>query len=194
MNVFNLSVRRALFIFLVLLTATLACSLPGRRQQPTVYTDPIPVSTQAATELAQSVDQARQVIEQGGEFDIRLTEEQLTSAAALEIAEDPDNMLSEIRIYLREGQVQFTAQYTQGNTKLPLVVNLTVSVAPDGGLAYTISYAAIGPLPVPQVVLDQLTNELDKVLTENLTASGKEVVFEKIEIADGVLHLTGKTR
>ncbi|MGH2524686.1 MAG: hypothetical protein ACRDH2_19440, partial [Anaerolineales bacterium] len=110
--------------------ASLACGLPGRGG-PTPPASPIPVSTEAAGEL---LDVWKSAVENSsnGEVSVVVTEAQLTSYAAIKLAEQEDPPLRDPQIFLRDGKVQIYGTAKAGSLTAPAVIILSAVVTPEG--------------------------------------------------------------
>jgi hypothetical protein len=67
----------------------------------------------------------------------------------------------------------------------------TVSVDSQGKPQYEVVSADLGPLPLPQSILDQLSAELDKALENQFNPDQHDMVIEKITIANGTMTIIG---
>lgn len=198
----------------VLLLASLACSLPFSRQAaptvrnqvattvegprapkapPTPTPAPPPVTTSAVKTLESNLQQAATQVSETGKINVSITEAQATSLLAQEMKSQTDLPISDPQIYFRNGQITFQAKATQSGITLPVKVVMTVSVDSQGKPAYQIRSASLGVLSVPDSLLNQFKAEMDSALANQLNL-GEDTVLETITIADGVLTVTGHTR
>jgi uncharacterized protein YpmS len=125
---------------------------------------------------------------------IVLDEEQLTSIIVKELQTQQDQPIEDPQILLRDGQVQVLGNVKQGALTLPLQMLISVSVNNQGKPQYRVTSANVGPLPLPQSTLDDLSTQLDSVLTQNLGSEVDNVYIENITIADGLMTVTGHQR
>ncbi len=79
----------------------------------------------------------------------------------------------------------------QGAFTLPLKMLISVSVNSSGKPKFKVTSANVGPLPLPQSTLDQLSAQLDSAMAANLGPEIDNVYIENITIADGVMTVTG---
>jgi hypothetical protein len=165
----------------------LACSLGSA---PTAPASPIPVSTEAAGEL-QDLWQSALENADDGQVTVVMTEEQVTSFVAIRLAEQPDSPFDDVQVFLRDGKMTMQATATVGRLSAPAQVVLSVSTTAEGQLQVDIDEADFGPLPVPQSMLDTLSDRLNEGITGvgGLQASGVRIT--SIAIADGKMALTG---
>lgn len=175
---------------LALLGAILACNLPGNTGS-TEPTETIPVSTEAVETLEGNLDAAATEVAASEEVSIVVTEEQLTSLVAFELAAMDQPPVTDPQIFLRNGQIEAHGNLEQSGISAPLKMTATVSVNDQGKLEYQIVDATVGPLPLPDAIKDQLTGQLDQAVNQ-LTPETSGVVFEDVVIGDGVMTITGR--
>lgn len=176
---------RYLLALLTLIVAGLACALPGGPKLPA---SPIPVSTEAAGEMQNVVQTAVANMAQTGALDLTFTEEQITSYVAIKLAEQADAPFTDPQIFLRDGKIQIFGQAQAGQLKATASIIMSASVDSDGQLSLTIDKADFGPVPVPDNILQDISAQLEKALTEQ---TGSNVVLTEVVIAEGTLTLTG---
>jgi uncharacterized protein YpmS len=185
--------------FLLLLTvlslviAGLACNLPGRGLGRTEST-PIPVSEASVGELATQVASAAATAISGGPIVLEFTEQQLTSAAALELQSTGDTPVSNIQVFLRDGVIRVSGTANQGGFDLPLSVALRITVNAQGMPQTDVMEAKIGPLSLPQSVTDQFTANFNQLLVSRLAQEAGSVAIESITIADGKMTIVAYPR
>jgi hypothetical protein len=181
---------RLILLVLVLIFASLACNF-GRSAAKVPPTPTIAVSTQAVGELVENVQAAATEAAKGGTVTLTFTEQQLTSLAVIELqSQTQAQQVNDLQIRLRDGQIQVSGQYTQDSLSLPFNVSLKIS-AVNGQPKTELVSAKIGPLPVPQSLLDDITQQIDQVVQDQMKANGSNVYVDQISVADGVLTVTG---
>ncbi len=178
----------------LLLLISLACNLPGRTAVEPTPLPTIPVSNEAVESLQETIESAKEAFNNDQTVEITLTEAQLTSAAALEVEADPDMPLSDPQIYLRDGQVTLVASLTQNKISVPLEINLELSTDGQGNPVYKIVKGQIGPLPIPENIMNRLTSRLDQIIASKSTVDNSQIFIESITIGDGTLTLRGHKR
>jgi len=182
--------RPILAFVLILLAAGLACSIPGR-------TAPTPTPILAATmdpkilegQMATSIAKFNET----GQLDIAFTEQQVTSYVAQEIAKQPDTPITEPQISLQNGQIILTGKFKVGilTTEASMVFEPYVL---DGKLQVTFVSAKFGSVPIPDVLLKQITQAANDNLSQYITVDGQSVEIQSVRIDAGRLELTGKAR
>ena len=168
--------------------ASLACG--AGLTPPTPPASPIVVSTEAAGELETIWQDAIENAE-NGEVTVVMTEQQLTSYVALQLAKNPDSNLSDVQIFLRDGSILTQASATIGGVKAPVQIGFKVETTAEGRLAVTVDEAALGPVPVPASVLNTLSDGLNEVVSGELGPQATGFRITGVVIADGQMSVTG---
>jgi uncharacterized protein YpmS len=184
---------KILLIILSLVGAALACNLPGRAPSADeAVTEPIPVTTEAVESLKEKMLSAEEQAQAGGEVELSLSETEVTSLVAFELAKNNPQLITDVQVYLRDGQVQVKGTYQDGDLSLPVSVMASPQVSSDGFVSITIDSAKVGPVSAPDVLRNQIQTLLDEQLAQLMTGqSGTEFRVSSIEIADGFITLRG---
>ena len=172
----------------LLAAAGLACNMGLGGPKPPA--SPIAVSTEAAGQFEDIITQAVGN-SQNGEVTVVVTEEQLTSFIALKLAEDPDAPLQDIQIFLRDGQIVIYGNAKLGSLTAPAEIRLDVATSPEGGLDVSVADADFGPMPVPQSMLDTLSDALDEAMSGQYGPQATGVRITSVVVADGEMTITG---
>jgi hypothetical protein len=200
--------KRFRFSFIVaasLLFAGLACNYSNRLAQAPIQTTPPLVTPQNLENLQPQSTQSLQPLQESlttstpesqGNIPVKVVmdEEQLTAIVVKELQTQQDQPIEDPQILLRDGEVQVLGNVKQGALTLPLKISISVSVNDQGRPQYRVDTANVGPLPLPQSTLDQLSTQLDAALNENLGSEINNVYIENITIADGLMTVTGHQR
>lgn len=184
---------RGLLIFSALALAGLACNL-GTGSRPVQQETPIPVTTESVEELKENLQAAATQASTSGVVTVEFDEAQLTSLVAFELAKQEDQVFQDPQVYLRDGQIQLYGNAVQSGITLPVSIIATLSVDEQGMPRYEIISATAGPVPLPQSILDQLTDRFDQAIASQLDAENSNMIVEDIVITDGKLTITGRTR
>ena len=204
MNIFK-RFRFLLIVAASLLLTGLACNYSGRLAQAPTQTNPPPVATEKIETPKIESTQVPQILQniqltptpetqENKPVKVVLDEEQLTSIVVKELQTQQDQPIEDPQILLRDGQVQVLGNVKQGALTLPLKMLISVSVNNQGKPQYRVTSANVGPFPLPQNTLDDLSTQLDSALTQNLGSEVDNVYIENITIADGLMTVTGHQR
>jgi hypothetical protein len=177
-----------LVVLLTLLSLT-ACQIPGLSDPDDG--PPVAVSEESAASMEQKL---AGVAAQGGNVDVMLTQEEVTSYLALKMPATIEQDGTTITNPLQNPQVYFKADGTlimranitfEGNSQLIRVV-ARPNVA-NGALQVDITEGKIGPVPVPGPLLDQV----EVALAEGLTAGQNYTNLTNVAVAEGTITIEG---
>ena len=182
-----------LLVLAILITASLACNLPGARRPKDTQPEPIAVTTEAAGQLEDNVEDAAGAVLGGAPFTLTIDEAQATSAVSLRLQSIQEPSVKDLQIYLRDGQIQVFGDVERDGLSLPVSFAARV-IASQGSLAYEILDARVGPFPLPESFVDELEAQLDQFILNQLSPNMRDIVIEDITIAGGVMTITGHAR
>jgi len=172
-----------------LVATSLACNLP-QRGTPTA----IPISPASAAELEQNVLNAAEELEKTGQVELSITEVQITSFIAEQLQAQGDGTFSNPQVILQDGQIQVKGDVQQNGIALPLKANIAVAANQNGTLDYDFVSASIGPLPLPENIINQISAYIESSVDQNISILTGNIFIEEILINDGVMFLKGRTR
>jgi uncharacterized protein YpmS len=193
MTLFNLN-RKILIAVSALIFASLACNLPGGNKSTQAPTETIPAVTEEIQITQEPLQLTLPTATPGSQFILEMNESQMTSLVASELQNQTDPALNNPQVRLRNGQIEFEADVNQSGLSLPLRLAVAVKVDDQGKPDYEITSANLGPLPLPESILEQFSNQLDLVLADQLKVDGKDLALDNITIQDGLMTATGHTR
>ncbi len=176
----------ALVALVVAAQVCCCCSIAGGPEPP--YT--IAPSADAASRFEERMN----AVDLGADdsFTITITEEEMTSLIRQGLAEQKDTPLSEIQAYFRNNRVEVYATVQMADSlALPGMVAFSLA-STDGQVAVTVEEVTLGPLPVPEPVLQSLNDELNKALSESIQIDGKEVAITDVQIGEGEMTVSGQ--
>jgi len=183
---------KMLSILIVLLAASLACEINvGGPERPYA---PVPVSTEVVDSLRDVWKQAFEDPDGDGAITLTLTESQLTSYLAIQIAEQEDPLFEDPQVYLRNGEIQIYGTANRGVLKANTRMVLSLQVDDTGGPKFTLTSADFGPWPVPEELLDGVSSMLDEAFTGQFGPVATGLRIQSIQIADGFMALTGQIK
>jgi hypothetical protein len=183
---------RALFAIVTLEAASLACSifLGG----PKLPETPVTVATEAVRSLQSSIEQAAADSLTDGTFRLEITESQLTAYLVSRLNAEPDPVITDPHVELRDGSLIVYGQAHAGVFVGNLSVTSEFSLDENGQPKVTIEAADLGPLPAPQALRDWISALLDETLTGSIGPAAIGFRLETIEIADGLMTVTGRLK
>lgn len=183
--------KKWLFVLLsILMAASLACNLNLGGPEPPA--SPIPVSTEEVEKLKQSLEQVYTEGVAGSEVTIEITESQMTSMAAFELQGQESMDIRDPQVFLRDGQIQFFATVTQQNWEAVLKLVLTLDVDTAGNPEFSFVSAKIGPLDVPDSILEDIELYVDRAFASQIDQRASDIRIDSITIEDGIMKITGQ--
>ena len=184
-----MEIKRLLILIGVIIFVSIACNMPiSGRQAPA---ETIPISTEAVLSLEENISAAIQQAKENGKVTLVVTESQLTSYMAFEVTSQPEMPVKDVQVYLRDGQVQVYANATQDNMTAPVQMTLIANTDENGKISFEVVSAKIGPFPLPNSILNEISAEFDQAFQQTLQASGSIVYIESIVIANGTMTIQG---
>ncbi|GAB4469100.1 MAG: hypothetical protein Kow0088_00790 [Anaerolineales bacterium] len=174
-----------------LLFSLLACRWSG---VSTPSVENLLIRTEDALAVEEKLEQAIQEANEKGTFTIEITEQQLASYVAFNMDENNQTPISDLQIRLGEEQIWLSGLVQQGDLQLPLTVGLKLGVGSANNVVLEFTQAKIGPFPLPDVLLDTITEEVEKAFAEQLAAVGEGYTLEEITIGEGSILIRGSKR
>lgn len=147
---------------------------------------PIAVSTESAVQLESRIQQNLGG-EQGQQFILRMTDAEVTSLLATELAELDGSPVTNPQIWFTKGQIYGTGRLVN---VLPLEADFYVVATAhiqDGKVVIEIVEISAGALPVPDSVLDTISQSMNETVDELQL----DVEVTALEILEGEAILKG---
>jgi hypothetical protein len=174
--------KKFLFVLYVLLSASLACNQQISTGGPTPEYPPIAVSTQAAQSLNSKLSSLGVAT---GDVTLTITEAELTSA----MAQQENPTLQNPQIYFRDGKMKLYVNLVTTNLTAGalIVINPTVT---NGQLSLVVEKADMGPLPMPDDVLKNLSTTINEQILGMLSKLPKGFKVKTVTAKDGLLTIS----
>lgn len=177
-----------IFLALVLLVfASLACNLPSSKstQSPAA----VPMSPEELQSLEDNLKKT--VAASSGELTLTLTEQQLNAVLLDKLAEQNDQLISDLVVRLTNGRMEINGKAVQGPISLDLAIILKPEIDPSGSSFLNIEEITIGGLPVPGDTKDKIGSLVDRAMQEYLSSQSQGFKPSKITIDEGKMTVTG---
>ena len=127
----------------------------------------------------------------GGHVTVSITEPQLAALIASKLADDPDAFFQQPQVLLRDNQIQIFGVARQSNIEAHVRMVVTVTVDDEGVPQFQMASADFGPWPVPEGLLDGLSEMLNEALTGKIVPSATGFRLESITIENGQMTIQG---
>ena len=159
----------------------LSCKTTG---SVTLPGNPVEVSAEAAQRVESKLVEALQE-NPNNQFILRLTDEEITSYITYSLEETADSPITDPQVKFTKGKVYAAGKL---NDVSPMQVEALIVAVPcivDEQLVIEIESVHLGPLPVPDTLLDTLSETIDQALEEaqiNLKVTQVEIFEDEIVI------------
>lgn len=154
----------------------------------------IPVSAEAVASLRSQIEAAVQAGAESGVITLQITQEQITSYIAFRLAEQENPTLKNPQVFLRDGQMQVYGIVERGYFVANVLVALNVNVDELGQPKIEIATADFGPFPAPEGLKEGLTTIVTEAYTGSLGPVATGFRLERIDIANGLMTVTGRIK
>jgi hypothetical protein len=178
-----------MIIFTILVAASLACSLPG--STPTLPPTAQPMSTAQIQNLETQVITTLQSPNEAGEVSITLTQDQINGILTSQMAQQPDQVISDPSVVLTGGHLELYGKITQSGVTADLKVVMQPEVDASGNPRLSITSINLGGLPVPDVLKNQVEELANNALANAISSNSTKFKIKSINITEGQMTLTG---
>ena len=184
--------KRYIFALIMLAISALACSIfVGGPAYPDV---PVPAPTDSQQDLQNYIKQAVADAAQSGALKLQITESQMTSYLASKLNSQPNPLITEPQVLLRDGQMQIFGKAQSGIFTANVSITTKVSVDENGQPKIEIIQTDFGPLPAPQSLNDAMSALVREAFTGPLGPVATGFRLESISVADGIMTVSGRLR
>jgi hypothetical protein len=177
---------------LVIALAALACQIDlGGPPEAELPARP---AGEPTTSLDQVWESAIEGAAQTGQVVVILDEAQLTSFLASQLAKQDQSVFSDPQVFLQDGRLRVQGTIQQGVLKAGLLVSIVPEVEPDGGIAFRIESAELGPAPAPEAVKESISAVLTELLSGPLGSLATGVRVTSLAVDGGQIAIVGELR
>lgn len=174
-------------IIFALVLSSLACNFGfGRRSTPEN-------SAQLTAEAAATNNQfgSDSGVAEGQQEPITVTEAQLLDLMQGELQKRIGDQVSNLQVYLRDGQIQILGDVNTQGISAPVKVIVDVRVDPVGRPSLQIISSNIGPFPVPGDLIDEVEVLINKAFQEKVITLAPNMHIDNIVIQNGTMTIFG---
>jgi hypothetical protein len=177
---------------LTLIIASLACTINiGGPKYPSPS---IPISTEVVGELQSTLAAAVTAGVSSGQVTLKINESQLTSFLSYKLQAQSNPILSNIQVYLQDGQIKLYGTANEGYFEATAGIILTAGVDDQGQLLIDLTTADFGPLPIPAGLLDVITTAIKEAYTSALGPVATGFRLDSIKIESGTMTVVGRIK
>lgn len=178
-----------LLVLLLLIISSLACQINANGQLiPTTTVEVIP--TEPSINPEDILKNSIQSSSNNGDFEVILNESQLTSLLTKKLQEQPDQLMTNPQVYLRNNTIEVDGMVHRGFFSSNITLTLNATIDAEGKPQIEVSKANFGSLPIPGGFLDGFSSMLNDTWMSYLENT-KGVHLHSITVSDGYLIIRG---
>lgn len=164
-----------------------ATGMEGAPERPG---DEIIVSERAGLEAKTIIENA--LPQPGSLSSITITEQQVTSWLAMEMKNSPDLPLSDVQIFLRNGQVQVWGMVNSSADSTSALIVGEIKIDNNNQQPYfEIESMQIGTQVVPDLLLGQMESWMNQLLVENINKQLPGLQMMNVNVVNGLITVSG---
>ena len=167
----------------------IACKFPGYDDHNS--TEITAETTQSVETLETNLNNVLENIPAGSEFQIEMSEQQLTSYVSSKLQEDPDSQIHDVQVFLREGEIRVLAMVDQSNMTVQAEMIIKPYLDNTNVIQYEITRAKLGPFNIPQSMINSMREQIGFALDEQLHSLGDNYHIDNITTQNGVMIIKG---
>ncbi len=171
---------------LVIVAQACCCTRLGGPQPP--Y--PITPSNETVQRFKERLDAATPGPD--GIFTLTVSDEEITSLVVKRLAVQQQQgqamPISDAQVFFRNGRIETYATLQLSDAlAMPGMVAMSITIE-DGQPVFSVEEIDVGPLPVPALLLEELTDQMNQILWEDLGAA----TITDIQIGEGQMTVTAQ--
>ena len=179
-------------IIFVLVLSSLACNLSfGRQDTPEPV---IPLASEEVGGIEESSEDPFQDLESSNAIILEVSETQLTDLLRLELGNHIGEQITNLQVYLRDGQIQIFGDLDSQGITAPVKVVIEVSVDLAGRPNLDVVSSNVGPFPVPADLISEIELMMNRAFQEKIQSMAPNLHIESIVIANGIMTIRGRTK
>ena len=186
-NIFLLFII-ALFTGLVSLACTIFIGGPAYPRTAVV------ISTEAVGNFEMQLQAAQTAAVESGIITLTINESQITSLLAQKLDSQTNPIIQDPQVYLRNDEIQVYGKAYRGNFEANVRVVLKASVNTEGKPELIVSSVDFGPLPAPQGLNEVVSGLIDQAFAGSFGPAAIGIRLESINIANGVMTISGRVK
>jgi hypothetical protein len=182
--------RPAIILFLIISLVSLACNFGLSNRPPAT---PSASGTPQSTDNRDGSDfEFLPSDDEHGRVELIFDESDITDIVAAELQDVEGTSISDVQVFLREGQVQvFGKIQVQGvgaNSRIFLVPQITR----QGQIRFVIVSAYYSLFPIPDDMISKIQTSIDELFSGYLEPLMTDVTIESVSVSEGLMTITGR--
>jgi len=149
----------------------------------------IMVSEQAGIEAKAIIENA--LPQPGSLSSITITEQQITSWLVMELQENPDLPLSDVQVFLRNGQVQIWGMVKGSENSTSALIVGEISIDANQLPYFEIESMQVGTQVVPDFLLSQMQAWINELIAENINEQLPGLQMMNVNVVNGLITVSG---
>jgi uncharacterized protein YpmS len=167
--------------------ALIACRLPDQGNFPQPPGSEIKINNDAALQFKQKFNNAMEQAAAGQEFHLKVTNEEATSLAAVNLQEYAQLPIASPQVWFTSGKVYMTGEINVFGPLTSKAFIVLEALEADNKVEISIVEAKMGSLPFPQNVLDRISRTLNETVDEMQT----DINVQRLDILEGEMQVSG---
>jgi hypothetical protein len=188
-NLLMQPLMRLLLVLTILTAAGLACNFPGGASNlpPTAQ----PMSTEEVQNLENQIQATLQSPDASGEVTITLSQDQVNSIIAGQMAQQSEQVITDPSVKLTGGHLEVYGKVNQNGISANLQVVMQPQVDASGNPHLNIVSMNLGGMPVPDVLKNRIAASADDAISSYLFSNQNNMKVKSIDITEGQMTITG---
>ncbi len=126
-------------------------------------------------------------------MEVTLTEDQLTEYARQQVKNQPDAILQDPEVRLHEGVIEVYGTVKQGIISGNAKLTMEPSIDESGKPRLNLTSANLGPVPLPQSVLDRFSDTINQMIIDQIESETPGLRISEIQVNEGKMTVRGRT-
>jgi len=178
-----------MLVLLVLVISSLACNRPTAIQATQIPT----VEPMSEEDMNRLQEEMAATLATSGSVTIMITQEQINSIIAAQIAQQPEQIFIEPSIALIDGKMLVFGKIKQASLTLDMEMTLIPDLDVNGEPTLEIKEMKLSGIPVPDELKKQASSLINQALQEYLANQTSDFELTDFQIEDGKMTITGNT-
>jgi len=181
---------RLLMVVTVLILTSLACSLPtiGAGERPP---SPVPLSTDELQSLEDEIISTLESSTADQPITVTITEQQLHAYVVASLKQQNEQFIQNPQVNLTSGKMEVYGQVSQSGITTDAKVVLVPYINEQGDPKLDVESINLGPIPVPDTLVQRVEGMVDNMIADYLTASADAFDVTDITVNEDQMLVTG---
>ena len=178
-----------ILIVMILLTASLACNLPGR--SISLLPDTAPINEVEIEQLEGNLKATLESSIHSGQVTLTITEQQINAYMISQLNKQDEFSFFDPVVVLTNNQIEVYGKINQSGLSINSKMVLKPYIDGNGDPKLDLDSIDLGALPVPDSMKNRVETMVDDTLADYLAAGSNRFNVTNISISDGQMTITG---